>query len=109
MADRLGLQERSQLCVEQQELYDAFISYTRSKYDGMYVSHRGRFTESRFKSRDDLGRLLGPFGILLHTPTVAKAYIPMIGAITRIHKLDAGVRETAILVVGSRTGAKYET
>jgi hypothetical protein len=63
-----------------------------------------------FKARDEQGRFLGPFGILMHSPDVARAYLPMIGSIAKIGKgLDADVRETAILVVGARTGAKYET
>jgi hypothetical protein len=33
----------------------------------------------------------------------------MSGAIGGITQLDADVREVAILVVGARTGAKYET
>lgn len=67
-------------------------------------------TFASFKTRDDQGRFLGPFGILLHTPEVAKAYLPMITSIAKIStELDADVRETAILVVGARTGAKYET
>lgn len=62
-----------------------------------------------FKSRDDQGRFLGPFGIVLHTPHVAKAYLPLIKAIAGIEGLPAEAREVAILVVGARTGARYET
>jgi hypothetical protein len=46
---------------------------------------------------------------MLHTPHVAKAYLPLIKAIAGIEGLPAEAREVAILVVGARTGARYET
>lgn len=62
-----------------------------------------------FKARDDQGRFVGPFGIIVQTPDLAKAYMAMSGAVARIGGLDPDARETAILVVGAGTEAKYET
>ncbi|KAI9637494.1 uncharacterized protein MKK02DRAFT_43420 [Dioszegia hungarica] len=97
MTDRLGLLERSELTPAQTEVYDGLASYTEKKFKGA------------FKARDDQGRFVGPFGIILHTPELAKAYMQLTGSVAGIGGLDPEARETAILVVGATTGAKYET
>lgn len=57
---------------------------------------------------DAQSRLVGPFGIQLHYPEVAQAYINLANALKTIPSLLPEVRECAVLGVGFRLGAKYE-
>lgn len=57
---------------------------------------------------DKEGRLVGPFGIQVHYPEMAKAFIGFAKAIRTIPGFTADVREVTILGVGSRLGARYE-
>ena len=58
--------------------------------------------------RDEQKRFIGPFGIQLHTPYVGEVWLQFTQAIAKIPDLPKECRETVILVVGARTGAKYE-
>ena len=58
--------------------------------------------------RDSQDRFVGPFGILLHMPAAGEAFLQLGHGIGTIPDVPAECRETVILVVGARTGAKYE-
>ncbi len=62
----------------------------------------------RFIVRDTKDRFIGPFGIVLHDPTIGDAFLRFAGALAGIKGLPVKAREVAILVVGHRNKAAYE-
>lgn len=58
--------------------------------------------------RNSRDQFIGPFGIQLHTPDVGQVFLNFTLAIHAIPGLPDAARETAILTVAARTGAKYE-
>ena len=56
----------------------------------------------------DDGSLIGPYGVLLHHPEVARPFQALVRAIQTIPGLSLYGREVAIAVAGSRSHAAYE-
>ena len=65
--------------------------------------------DNRFTYMDSESRFVGPFGIQIHRPEIAKAFIQFATALSTVPDLPHDVRECAILAVGSRLGAAYES
>ncbi len=61
-----------------------------------------------FRSRDDNGRLIGPFNPVLYSPEVASGFLDMQAAERQHSSLPARVREVVILSVGAVWRAEYE-
>lgn len=62
-----------------------------------------------FRIADDSGRLLGPFGVMLHAPRVGTA-LQQVGVEIRYHsEFSDRAREIAILAVGAHWSSAYET
>lgn len=61
-----------------------------------------------FKTTNDDGSLLGPWGVFLYEPAVGQAHYDQIAAITSLGHLSEAVKQVAILVVGAHYQAAYE-
>ena len=61
-----------------------------------------------FKTMDDDGALLGPWGVFLHEPRVGEAHYDLVDAVTSLKRLSTSAKQVAILVAGSRFKAAYE-
>lgn len=92
---RLPLVPPDRLTSEQRVLYD------RSRHQ---IEHG--FTA--FKTVDDDGALLGPWGVFIHEPAVGQAHYDLIGAITNLNRLSTAAKQVAIITVGARFKAAYE-
>lgn len=92
---RLPLVPPSRLSPEQKALYDR---------NRQQIAHG--FTA--FKTADDDGALLGPWGVFIQEPTVGQAHYDLIDAVTKLGRLSAAAKQVAIIVVGARFKAAYE-
>lgn len=92
---RLPLVPPSRLSPEQRALYDR---------NRQQIAHG--FTA--FKTADDEGALLGPWGVFIQEPTVGQAHYDLIDAVTKLGRLSAAAKQVAIIVVGARFKAAYE-
>ncbi|OAL20112.1 hypothetical protein AYO20_11549 [Fonsecaea nubica] len=99
MSNRLGLIPTSDLTEDQRSLHDDFTQSIQARYHSPSRSPR--------LILDD-GTLIGPYGILLHHPEVARPFQAIVKALQTIPGLSLYGREVAIAVVGSRTQAAYE-
>lgn len=99
MANRLGLIPSSSMTEDQKTLHDTLTQSIKSRYDDSERS-------PRFFSDD--GSLIGPYGVLLHHPEVARQFQGLVRALQTIPGLSLYSREVAIAVVGSRSQAAYE-
>jgi 4-carboxymuconolactone decarboxylase len=63
---------------------------------------------SAFKSMDDNGALLGPWGIFIHEPAIGQAHYDLLDAITSLGHLSAPAKQVAIITVGAHFKAAYE-
>ena len=66
----------------------------------------GGFTAFRTQNED--GALLGPWGVFVHEPAVGQAHYDQVEAIAALKRLPEEAKQVAILVVGARYGAAYE-
>jgi 4-carboxymuconolactone decarboxylase len=80
----------------QRPLYDAMRSGVGAKYD-------------LFTTMQTDGALLGPWNAWLHQPEVGAAFWTVTQAMTAFKILPDAVRQVAILAVGARFGAAYDT
>ena len=86
----------SELDVEQKALYDSIVTGPRSAGPQL------------FALQDDLGRLNGPFGLMLHIPGIGSALQELGSAVRyRTAMTDRG-REIAILSVAAATDSEFE-
>lgn len=92
---RLPLVPPDRLTPEQKALYD------RNRHQ----IARG-FTA--FRTVDERGALLGPWGVFIHEPTVGQAHYDEIAAITELKRLPPAAKQVAIIVTGARFKAAYE-
>ena len=92
---RLPLLPPDRLTGEQRALYD------RSRRQ---IEHG--FTA--FKTVDDNGALLGPWGVFIQEPTVGMAHCDLIDAVGKLKRLPAAAKQVAIIVVGASFKAAYE-
>lgn len=114
--NRLGLLTPSDLDPAQNVLYEALAKSTerlRERYVPPPSSPWMPMTSihshpCRFIVRDTKDRFIGPFGIVLHDPTIGDAFLRFAGALAGIKGLPVKAREVAILVVGHRNKAAYE-
>lgn len=61
-----------------------------------------------FTSMDADGALIGPFPVLLRFPALARPLLEWFTSVSGGSGLAAGIREVAVLTIGSRYGAAYE-
>lgn len=92
---RLPLLPPDRLNPEQKALYD------RNREQ---ISHG--FTA--FKTMNEEGALLGPWGIFIQEPEVGQAHYDLIAAVSGLGRLSAAAKQVAIIVVGARFKAAYE-
>ncbi|MDJ0490243.1 carboxymuconolactone decarboxylase family protein [Rhodococcus qingshengii] len=86
----------SELDVEQKALYDSIVTGPRSAGPQL------------FALQDDLGRLNGPFGLMLHIPGIGSALQELGSAVRYRTALTDRVREIAILSVAAATDSEFE-
>ena len=91
---RLPLIPPDQLTPEQRALYD------RNREQ---IAHG--FTA--FRTTDDRGALLGPWGVFLHEPAFGQAHYDGIAALTAMTRRAPSAKQGAILVGGARFKAAY--
>lgn len=99
MSNRLGLTPVANLTEEQRSLQDVLTQSIQSRWDNSPRSPRFFL---------DDGTIIGPYGILLHHPEVARQFQAMVRALQTIPGLTLYGREVAIAVAGSRSQAAYE-
>ena len=99
MANRLGLMPPSSMTEEQKNVYDPLSQSIKSRWDDSERSPRFFL---------DDGSLIGPYGVLLHHPEVARQFQAYIRAMQTIPGLPLYAREIVIAVAGSRSRAAYE-
>ncbi len=92
---RLPLLPPDRLSAEQRALYDRNREQIAQGF-------------TAFKTTDECGALLGPWGVFLHEPSVGQAHYDVIAALTALKLLPQSARQVAILVVGARFRAAYE-
>lgn len=114
--NRLGLLTPAELTPAQAEAYDVMHEYTSTSYGDKWLYPHddtdGTISDDarpRFVYMDASKRLVGPFGVQIHHPEVAKAFIGFARALQTIPDFPREVRECAILAVGSRLDAGYES
>lgn len=96
MTERLPRLQPDELTDEQQFVYDAIAGGERAK------------GTQHFPLTAADGTLNGPFGIMLHSPTVG-AVLAELGSTLRFHTdLTSRCREIAILQVAQGTGSEFE-
>jgi len=61
-----------------------------------------------FKTVNEEGALLGPWGVFIHEPIVGQAHYDQVDAITDLGRLPAAAKQVAIIVAGARYKAAYE-
>lgn len=66
----------------------------------------GGFTA--FKTRDQDGALLGPWGVFIHAPEIGQAHYDQVEAISAVKTLPEDAKQVAILAVGAHYRAAYE-
>ena len=93
---RLPLLPPDRLNDEQRAFYDRALKQ---------IEHGG-FTA--FKTRDERGTLLGPWGVFLHEPPVGQAHYDQVEAISALKRLPDAAKQVAILVTGAVYKASYE-
>lgn len=86
----------SELDVEQKALYDSIVTGPRSAGPQL------------FALQDDLGRLNGPFGLMLHIPGIGSALQELGSAVRYRTAMTDRVREIAILSVAAATDSEFE-
>jgi hypothetical protein len=84
---------------DQKALHDTLTQSIKSRYDDSERSPRF-FTDD--------GSLIGPYGVLLHHPEVARQFVGLVRSLHTIPGLSLYGREVAIAVAGSRSHAAYE-
>ncbi len=83
-----------------------FDSVQQSLYDDMRAGIAANFGAFQTVLAD--GRMIGPWNVSLHHPTVGKGAWELTKAVNAIGVLRANVKEVVILVVGGRYRAAYE-
>ncbi|KAJ9604235.1 hypothetical protein H2200_011069 [Cladophialophora chaetospira] len=99
MANRLGLIPSSSMTTEQKTLQDSLRESIGTRFDESERSPRLWLED---------GSLIGPYGVLLHHPEVARQFSGLVRSIQAIPGLSLYGREIAIAVAGSRSQAAYE-
>ena len=99
MTNRLGLIPYASMLAEPKALHESLGKSIESRYNDPESS-------PRFFSDD--GSLIGPYGVLLHHPEVARQFQAQVRAMQTIPGLSLYAREIAIAVTGSRSQAAYE-
>ena len=94
---RLPLLDPATLRDDQRERYEAIVEYSAPWAE-----------RSGFRARTEDGRLMGPFNVHLHSPTLARGYSRWISAEQQHTALPTTVREVVILTVGVAWQAAYE-
>lgn len=79
----------------------------RAVYDAIAGGPRAAGPQA-FPLTDDEGALNGPFGVMLHAPSVGAALQDLGSAIRYRTSLSARVREIAVLQVAVATGSRFE-
>jgi 4-carboxymuconolactone decarboxylase len=95
MKMRLPLLPPSRLSTEQKELYDDIMSVVKESF-GSFIA-----------SRED-GALIGPFNAMLHFPAFGRAAWAMNKTMYEHTTLPKSVLQVAVLVTGTRLGARYQ-
>ena len=91
---RLPLLPPSSLSSEQRELYDDIMSVVKENFGSFIVA------------RED-GALIGPFNAMLHFPAFGRAAWAMNRTMYEHTTLPKSVLQVAVLVTGTRLGARY--
>lgn len=92
---RLPLLPPSSLSSEQKELYDDIMGVVQENF-GSFIS-----------TRED-GALIGPFNAMLHFPAFGRAAWAMNKTMYEHTTLPKSVLQIAVLVTGTRLGARYQ-
>lgn len=99
MSNRLGLIPFTSMTEEQRTLHNSLSHSIKSRYDDSEQS-------PQFFLED--GSLIGPYGVLLHHPEVARQFQTLVRALQTVPGLSLYGREVVIAVAGSRSQAAYE-
>lgn len=99
--NRLGLMHPSTLggrhMAETRALYEAFVRDNTLNYDAYFTSRLHH-----------TGALVGPFGILLHSPPIGRAFLDLSTALRGLSGLKPKTREVVVLTVCLQEQAHYE-
>lgn len=99
--NRLGLMHPSTLTgkhnAEISALYNAFTSHAESQLQGARITYKLPST----------GALVGPFGILLHTPHVGRAFLDFCNALYELPGLSPRTRTIIAMVVAAYENSNY--
>jgi 4-carboxymuconolactone decarboxylase len=93
---RLPLVRRSDVTAEQRALYEAFEQATQAEeYQG-------------FEVRDSEGRFVGPWGVLLHFPALARPLAQFVNLAQQLTDISERARQVVILTIAGHFNVAYE-
>lgn len=98
--NRLGLMHPSTLAgryaTEARALYEAFSRDSAGEHDAYFTT-----------KLPSTGALIGPWGVMLHTPTIGRAYLDLSNAVRHSGELSGKLSEICSLAVCRQEGVQY--